>query len=327
MKTFGSAWPHLTAVVLTVITPAVLAQLIWPSSVFAQGTCSDTAVCSTGAFCSGFEEGNKAIWDDYDGNPDSTNLLMADPGPCNKSGNHVMRLRVPAGRGSSDLIKVLPASYDKLYARWYERWEPGYDFSVPNHGGGLFAGDRNLLGQSGSRPTGADWFTAWFEPVSGWPTLNGRPHLYTYYRGMYQDCSDPNANCYGDTLPCMYDNGSGYCTNAQDRPTVMPPTLQADRWYCVEMMMDGGTPVTDPALADGVQNFWVDGVEYGPWTKRWHRTTPNLKINILWLNLFFHGDHPLVGVMMDDVVVSTSRIGCHGSATAPRGPTNLRIIR
>ena len=53
-------------------------------------------------FCSGFEEGNKDIWDDYDDNPDETNLLMEDPGPLDLAGNHVMRLRVPAGRGGAD---------------------------------------------------------------------------------------------------------------------------------------------------------------------------------------------------------------------------------
>src|SRR5688500_5915666 len=61
---------------------------------FAQA-CSDATACTAGVFCSGFEEGNKSVWDDYDGNPDATNLLMTDPGPCARTGNHVMRLRVP----------------------------------------------------------------------------------------------------------------------------------------------------------------------------------------------------------------------------------------
>ena len=68
-------------------------------------------------FCSAFEEGSKEIWDDYDENPDSTNLLMEHPGPFDLSGNHVMRLRVPPGRGTADLVKVLPSEHDRLYAR------------------------------------------------------------------------------------------------------------------------------------------------------------------------------------------------------------------
>ena len=105
------------------------ALLIHVPPAFAQA-CSDAPACAAGVFCSGFEEGNKAIWDDYDGNPDATNLLMTDPGPCARTGNHVMRLRVPAGRGGADLIKMLPSTHDKLYARWYQKWEPGYDFTA-----------------------------------------------------------------------------------------------------------------------------------------------------------------------------------------------------
>jgi hypothetical protein len=75
-------------------------------------------------FCSGFEEGSKASWDDYDGNPDSENQLVADPGPWDVAGNHVARLRVPAGRGGSDLVKLLPP-HDRLYARWYVAYERG----------------------------------------------------------------------------------------------------------------------------------------------------------------------------------------------------------
>jgi hypothetical protein len=287
-----------------------------PIRLHAQASCSDATVCSLGVFCSGFEEGNKSIWDDYDGNPDSTNLLMADPGPCNRAGNSVMRLRVPPGRGGSDLVKVLPGSYDKLYARWYQRWEPGYNFSAPNHGGGLHAGDRNFLGQSDIRPTGADWFTSWIEPLyTGTDAQNGRAELYSYYRGMNQHCGSP---CWGDSFP----------TPAQ-RTTIVPPKYEAGKWYCIEMMLDGGTPVSTQAAANGVQTFWIDDVQYGPWTNLWHRTTANLKINILWLSLFHHdSSHSTEGIMLDDVVVSTARIGCHGAAspTAPRPPTSLRLV-
>jgi hypothetical protein len=286
-----------------------------------QTSCQNTG--PQGVFSSGFEEGSKAIWDDYDGNPDSTNLLMADPGPCNRSGNTVMRLRVPEGRNGADLVKVLPSSYDKLYARWYQKWEPDYYFSAPNHGGGLFAGNRSLLGQSDRRPDGTDWFTSWFEPDYGHGAdQDGRGKLYSYYRGMYQQCPDPNPGpqpgCWGDSFP-----------SAAERATIRPPQYQTNRWYCLEMMIDAGTPVASQAQANGSQTFWVDGVQFGPWTNMWFRTTANLKINILWLSLFHHSSHSVGGVMLDDVVVSTTRVGCHGSGggqTPPNAPTNLRII-
>jgi hypothetical protein len=257
-------------------------------------------------FCSGFEEGSKAIWDDYDGNPDAQNLLMADPGPQALAGNHVMRLRVPPGRGGADLVKVLPEPADKLYARWYIKYESGFDFSAPNHGGGLHAGSRDLLGRSDYRPSGSDWFTGWVEHTTDTHVYN----VYSYYRGMYMDCADPNGQCWGDHFPCMADQGQIYCTNPAHRPGVVPPTLVAERWYCVELMMDGGAPSQDGNAATGTLDFWVDGQEIGPWTGLWFRTTSALKLGILWLSLFHHGEHSAAGLFYDNVVVSRKPIGC-----------------
>jgi len=59
-----------------------------------------------------------------------------------------------------------------------------------------------------------------------------------------------------------------------------------------------------------VVNFWLDGEEYGPWNDLWMRTTPDLRVGILWLSLFHHGEHSVEGILLDDVVVSTEPIGC-----------------
>ena len=284
--------------------------------VLAQGVDECTQPEPGWIFCSGFEEGNLDIWDDYDGNPPSTNALIAHAGPFALAGNHVMRLRVPPGTGGADLVKVLPSTHDRLYARWYILWEPGYDFSAPNHGSGLHAGSRDLLARSGYRPTGADRFNAYVD-VSTW---DHRPIIYSYYRGMYQDCANPEGACWGDHFPCTMDEGQNYCTNPAHRETTQLPVLQTDRWYCVEILMDGGTPTSDPGLAAGVLNMWIDGVEYGPWTNLWMRTTPDLKITILWLSLFFHAEHSTAGVLLDNVVVSTAPIGLAGDITGVEDP-------
>ncbi len=259
-------------------------------------------------FCSGFEEGNKAIWDDYDGNPDTENQLVSEPGPVGAPANHVVRLRVPPGRGGSDLVQVLPATYDRLYTRWYIRYEPGFNFAAPNHGGGLHAGDRNDLGRSGIRPTGADYFGAWVDYSTGDPHT---PFFYSYYRGMYQDCVDPDGSCWGDSFPCIYDDGSTFCTNASHRPTHPLVDLQTGVWYCVETFVDAGAPSADGAAATGALALWVDGQSLGAWSQLWLRTTPDVRLSLLWLSLFHHDDaHSTVGVMYDDVVVSTERVGC-----------------
>lgn len=317
MREFGRSRATAMTVMFTGLLgllPMALMSAPAVAAVAAEPACSAAST----VFCNGFEDGNLSVWDDYDGNPSPWNLLMSDPGPLNLSGNSVMRLRVPAGRGTADLVKVLPVTADKLYLRWYQKWEPGYDFSAANHGSGLHAGSRDVLGRSGIRPNGADRITATLEPY------NGRLALYAYYRGMYQDCSDPNGSCYGDQLPCMADEGSNYCTKPAHRERIMPPQLQTNQWYCLEMMIDGGAPSAQEAGASGVMNYWIDNVEYGPWNSLWLRTTASLKLSIAWISLFHHGEHSTEGVVVDNVVVATNRIGCSGSPTVtPNPPTNL----
>ena len=277
-------------------------------------------------FCSGFEEGSKAIWDDYDGNPDSSNLIISDQGPFTLVGNHVMKFIIPPGRGGADLVKVLPGSWDRIYARWYIKFEPGFDFTAGNHGSGLNAGDRNYIGVSGNRPSGADWFSAWLQ----YDYLPGNPHqlyAYTYYRGMYQDCSNPVGSCFGDSFPCVY--GPSYCTKSQHLAQTTPVPVVADTWYCVEMMMDAGTPTPTSVGADGQLGAWLNGQQLFLYTDLWLRTTSALKLQNLWLNMFFGGTHANAGVQFDNVVVSTQPIGCAfgGSGTSvPSAPTNLRLV-
>lgn len=274
-------------------------------------------------FCEDFESSNpKLHFDDYDGNLDTENQVFSTSGPSGDASNKVIRLRVPAGQGGgSDLIKVLGGSYDKLYARWYFMYEPGFNFAARNHGGGLAAGDRNYVGQSGSRPTGANFAGFYFQ----YQETTSKPYSYSYYRGMYQDCSNPNGGCWGDSIPCIYDNGTYYCTKPQDRPTVTMPTLVAGQWYCYEQMIDMGASSSDGAGATGRITQWLDGYMFGDNTNVWLRTVASLKLQNLWLSLYHHdGTHSIVGEMIDNVVVSTQRIGC--GTTILSVPENLRLI-
>ena len=258
-------------------------------------------------FQSGFEEGNKLIWDDYDGNPDTENQIISDPGPFNKAGNHVMRFTAPSGeRGGSDLVKVLPEQYDSLYARWYIMYEPGFNFNAPNHGGGLFAGDRKFSGMSGNRPKGDDWAQIWLE----YDNKSHTPYFYVYSVGMYQDCADPEGSCWGDHFPCTTDEGY-YCKKPQHRDPPMPPKLTAGKWYCMEMRFNLGTPSVDGSTHDGKIALWVDGVNYGQWNDLWLRTSKDVKISLLTLAIFHHdGTHSDAGILIDEVAVSTGQIGC-----------------
>jgi hypothetical protein len=260
-------------------------------------------------FCEDFESVSpKTHFDDFDGNPDTENQVVADLGPSGYAANKAIRFRVPAGqRGTSDLIKVFDGSYDRLFARWYFMYETGFNFAALNHGSGLAAGDRNLMGRSGIRPDGADWagfFVQYQEDTV-------RPYAYSYYRGMYQDCASPQGRCWGDSFPCIYDTGQALCTKPQHRGTGSLPALRAGQWYCFEQMLDMGTPSSTEAGANGRLTLWLDSQLLGDYRNLWIRTTASLRIQNLWLSLFHHdGTHSIVGELIDNVVVSTQRVGC-----------------
>lgn len=276
-------------------------------------------------FCEDFEGSNpKANFDDYDGNPDTENQVVATAGPAGDLANKAIRLRVPTEQGGgADLIKVLSANYDQLYARWFFMYEPGFNFNAPNHGGGLAAGDRNLVGSSGNRPAGNDYAGFFMQ----YQENTNRPYAYSYYRGMYQDCSNPQGNCWGDSLPCVYDSGASYCKQPQHRPSVPLPNLVEGQWYCVEQMVDMGTPTATGQGADGRLTIWLDSNLLGDFQDLWIRTSADLRIHYLWLSLFHHdGTHSAAGELVDNVVVSTQPIGC--GTTEPgilNPPRNLRI--
>lgn len=312
------------------ILPALIFAVTANLAAFQISGNPDATVCasSNAVFCSEFEEGSLSVWDAVNGSP--APAIVSDPGPFNRSGNHALRLYVPSNLSATgtNVIKEFTGA-QRIYARWYQKWETGYNFAAPNHGSGLHAGYRWDYGRSGVRPSGNDWYSTWLEPTTGGsvaPSDIGRLNLYTYYPGMYMDCADPNGSCWGDHLPCMV--GPNYCNKAPIRvPPPTPPVMQANRWYCLEVMLDGGTPTSSQSGANGVQDFWVDGVEIGPWTGLWHRTTATgMNVNLLALMTYYHGAHADVGVRFDNVVVSKTRIGCGASTPAPAPPTNVRII-
>ena len=279
-------------------------------------------------FCADFEEASdaarRAVWDDYDGALDVS--FATDAGPSQDGTNHVARF-LPTAGNSADLVKVFPTTYDKLYLRFYQYFDAGYDFAWGGHGGGLTAGDRSYLGLSGSRPNGDDRADFTLEQ-----TAAGLPHAYNYYRGMYQDCSNPVGSCFGDSFPCVYDSGASYCTKPHHikHPSVTWPTATTGTWRCVEEMVDmGGTATanlngTDP---NGRFQIWIDGVALGDYEDLWLRTVSTLKLQNLYMAWRVPvGGNGTVGQRFDNIVVSTQRIGCGTNTTDKTEPTTSNVL-
>jgi hypothetical protein len=92
-------------------------------------------------------------------------------------------------------------------------------------------------------------------------------------------------------------------------------------------MVDMGAPSATGGAASGHVQIWVDGQPIGDFPNLWLRTTPELKLRSLWLSLFHHdATHSAAGELIDNVVLSTERIGCRASHTLPP-PANLRLER
>jgi len=95
--------------------------------------------------------------------------------------------------------------------------------------------------------------------------------------------------------------------------------MTTGRWYCIETMIDLGTPTPTMSGANGVLDTWLDGVHHGPntcgsWPAQcggiWFRTCSDLKIRYVDIMSTSSGRQPLgTGIYYDDVVVSTQPIG------------------
>ncbi len=258
-------------------------------------------------FCTDFEEGDLETWNDWDQNPEDQNDVVPDDGPHGLDGNHVVRMRVAPGDDGSDLVKQLPGFYDALYARWWVKLEPGYDLDVSSAlWPGLHAGGHDMLGTSNWLPSGSDRFTV----VTSHDIATHQLTTKLDYRGMYQDCADPDGGCYRDELPCMRDDGESLCTKPHHREGTLDVAIEKSRWYCVELFVDAGTPVATDAEADGRIALWLDDELLFEFDDLWFRTTADLKLDVLWMNEYTGGVHGDEGVLYDDVIVSRSRIGC-----------------
>ncbi len=131
-----------------------------------------------------------------------------------------------------------------------------------------------------------------------------------YVQNICDGCADKNMPC-SDGPECCWGNHF----SAEPRPV-----LQRDRWVCLEMMQRLNTP----GEADGEMAFWVDG-ELGHRETGMHwRDVPELQLNKVWVQHYIAGgdaDQPN-RIWWDDIIVSTSRIGCGESPPDDEPSTN-----
>jgi len=240
-------------------------------------------------FTENFESGDLSKWDDSDPNSAPEVKLVAERGLVH-AGKQSVQLEAKPGKGSgADLTKLFMPGYRTVYGRWYCRFAPDFDQGNLMHFVHLAAlENRWELGKSGSKPNGADRFSTGLEPWRDWGR-NPAPGAMGFYSYWVDMKPDPSGPYYGNAF----------------RPSDPPVLIERGRWYCMEMMLKCNTP----GRADGEQAFWIDGELKGRYTGfRW-RTTPDLKVNCLWVLLYIHDNKQVNRVWFDDIVVATEPVG------------------
>jgi len=194
--------------------------------------------------------------------------------------------------------------HDELYIRYYIRFGENYR-AVRNHGANLGGRDVTKGG-------------------SAWVGMAGIRDVST--RGYFYSGLQPYGRRGGRELEMGFysyhlDKKGPWGENYEPR---MPYPLTVGKWTCVErhMKLNSVDPnKVDPALADGVEELWVDGVRTIRKEGVRFRRVPQLRITFFSLETYYHGlpkdytrAHP-IQVQFDHLVIARKYIGPIASPT------------
>jgi predicted amidohydrolase len=253
-------------------------------------------------FADNFESGEMKKWDEQRGR-----VVMTEDKP--NSGRWCVQMPMERGKNhGGDAIKWFMPGADAVYARFYVKFSPDYQYN--HHFVWLGANQRtnkwSAFGKAGLKPNGT-YYSTGMEPWFAWGKNlpPGEVNLYTYYLDMEPD---RKMNKYWGNG--FFPPGPGKGT-AAGPARVIPPLNQ---WQCWEFMIQANTA---PDKADGKQAMWVDGKLIGEFTGiRW-RNDMDLKVNCLWLEHYGYDEGDPTkrywkdsqSVWFDDVVVARRYIG------------------
>jgi predicted amidohydrolase len=253
-------------------------------------------------FADNFESGDMKKWDQQRGG-----VVMTEDKP--HGGRWSVEMRMERGKNhGGDAIKWFMPGADAVYARFYVRFSPDYQYN--HHFVWLGANQRtnkwSAFGKAGLKPNGT-YYSTGMEPWFAWGKnpSPGEVSFYSYYLDMEPD---RKMNKYWGNSFFPPGPGKGA---AAGPARVIPPLNQ---WQCWEFMIQANTAADK---ADGKQAMWVDGKLIGEFTGiRW-RHDLDLKVNCLWLEHYGYDEGDPTkqywkdrqSVWFDDVVVARRYIG------------------
>ncbi len=236
-----------------------------------------------------FEDGDYDDWFDAYGSPE-----VIDNTQTAHSGSRALKCTAIYNDGNSSTSSIkywFHPGYDKVYFRWFCKFDSTFDQGWGMHFCSLYAVEGNnkwnQMGQAGIKPDGDDRFGSGFEPWSDWETLTppGQMQFYAYWHEMLPDNSGP------------------YWGNVFYPDTVIIP--ERGRWYCMEMMIKAN----DAGHDNGEIAAWIDGELYIHLTGFNWRTTNELKIKRISLGIYIHNNPKDNICWFDDIALSTGYIG------------------
>jgi len=263
-------------------------------------------ICSTPAviFCDDFEnEILPGVW--QDGYDPALHTITSDLTNVYKGGK-AFQATYLAGSDGGFLTRWFMPGHDHAYARLYMKIETGWQCG--NNCTKIFAFYGNRIdnqwsgfGKAGSRPNGTDWFYTALVTLNWYMQPDpGELIFYSYFPEMTQA---PDGMYWGNFF---FQN---------DRREA----LQPGRWYCLELELQANTP----GARDGFQRMWIDGLFKGEVLNMRWRDTTDVRINAFQLT-FSGAVTATKRVWIDNIVVSTQKIGCMADAP-PAVPTDLLV--
>ena len=201
--------------------------------------------------------------------------------------------------------KTLVEKRDRLYLRYYSKFEAPYDVVGSSHNGSMISGGYFVDGMAtpGVPADGSNKFLVNLEHWRGRALIAppGELNIYIYHpeqRSQWGDHFLPS----GRVLPFSarrFDFGPTFVS----RPDIVP---NLDQWYCYELMVQLNTP----GERDGRITAWLDGVMVADFGNLRLRDVESLEIDRFGLS--FHIGSNRNGESrkwVDNVVAATSYIG------------------
>jgi hypothetical protein len=311
-----------------------------------------TAAHPDWVLCEDWETGNirSSIWNDVSG----TNTIISSD---KYSGNYALQMThaVDGTGGYMNSIGFPPQyngplgnGYKKLFLRWYIKFSSNFSVNSKIAGydirpDGLTSFWDYRLG-AGYRPNG-------ITSLGGSRIVNGPGPIefYTYYPYMMvdrwtDDSSTLHCGYYGDARPLPdgwhigtpgteYPEDDYYCQppgtsawnefgtllNQADNTYSGTREIGRETWRCIEFELK----VNDPGQINGYQRLYLDNTQVGEWSGiTWTLQDVDGKIRNIQLTASSPEDaaHPLIYSYYDNIVASTSRIGCLGSDVPETDP-------